>query len=369
MLTAKISNGNKTIHIVLPKEYWDIVGDLRTIDYFSGPSSIMIRNDESAKVKVELSSESDMGNKLIKIFNRNTPLEEVNHVIFKIQNCADEIKEELEQNILYEQYRNTSELLNDIKDMTYNVGQCTETFYFPLSGEIVEHGDYEQSSVGNEFLMRHKWAISERIELEQEDMNEDMKDFFYDDDTAQAKMLSATWGVVEKNDVLYGKVDFRLREPFTDEERKRVKEWVSGQNSDGFGEGFEQHEIETDEGDLYVSMWNSSDNYFIYDEDEMNEHLGNAPTHENTQSRRKPDCELIGQDGNIFNLIGIASRTLKRNNMHDEAKEMSDRVLQSESYEEALGIIGDYVNITGPADEFSSYDDDEDYDSDMEMSL
>ena len=29
----------------------------------------------------------------------------------------------------------------------------------------------------------------------------------------------------------------------------------------------------------------------------------------------RPKCALIGEDGNIFNLMGIASRTLKRNNM------------------------------------------------------
>lgn len=27
--------------------------------------------------------------------------------------------------------------------------------------------------------------------------------------------------------------------------------------------------------------------------------------------RNKPDCPLIGQDGNVFNLIGMASRTPK----------------------------------------------------------
>lgn len=32
-------------------------------------------------------------------------------------------------------------------------------------------------------------------------------------------------------------------------------------------------------------------------------------------AKQKPDCELIGQDGNIFNLMGIASRTLKQNGM------------------------------------------------------
>lgn len=60
----------------------------------------------------------------------------------------------------------------------------------------------------------------------------------------------------------------------------------------------------------------------------------------------KPDCALIGQDGNIFNLVGIAARTLRRNDMADQAKEMSDRVFASGSYGEALCIIGEYVNIT-----------------------
>ncbi len=60
----------------------------------------------------------------------------------------------------------------------------------------------------------------------------------------------------------------------------------------------------------------------------------------------KPDCALIGQDGNIFNLVGIASRTLRRNDMAEQAKEMADRVFASGSYYEALNIIGEYVNIT-----------------------
>ena len=34
----------------------------------------------------------------------------------------------------------------------------------------------------------------------------------------------------------------------------------------------------------------------------------------------KPKCALIGKDGNIFNLMGIASRTLKRNNMKNNYK-------------------------------------------------
>lgn len=59
----------------------------------------------------------------------------------------------------------------------------------------------------------------------------------------------------------------------------------------------------------------------------------------------KPDCKLIGEDGNVFNLMGIASKTLKRNGMQDKAKEMNDRIFDCESYDEALSIIGEYVNI------------------------
>lgn len=76
-----------------------------------------------------------------------------------------------------------------------------------------------------------------------------------------------------------------------------------------------------------------------------------------SEQKQKPDCELIGQDSNIFCLMGIASRTLRRNDMVDEAKEMCDRIRASGSYDEALCIIGEYVNITGPSDMSEESDD------------
>jgi len=59
----------------------------------------------------------------------------------------------------------------------------------------------------------------------------------------------------------------------------------------------------------------------------------------------KPVCKLVGQDGNIFNLINIVSKVLKNNNLHDQAKEMTDRIFNSSSYNEALRIISEYVEI------------------------
>lgn len=66
--------------------------------------------------------------------------------------------------------------------------------------------------------------------------------------------------------------------------------------------------------------------------------------------KQKPNCPLIGKDGNIFHLVGIAAKTLRRNGMSAEATEMSEKVFGSGSYEEALGIIGEYVNITSVDD-------------------
>ena len=63
--------------------------------------------------------------------------------------------------------------------------------------------------------------------------------------------------------------------------------------------------------------------------------------------KKKPKCKLIGEDGNIFNLIGIASRTLKRNGLKEECEEMIERIEKSHRYSEALMIIEDYVEIVG----------------------
>ena len=61
----------------------------------------------------------------------------------------------------------------------------------------------------------------------------------------------------------------------------------------------------------------------------------------------KPTCKLIGENGNIFNLIGIASRALKENGSPDQAEEMRKRIMGGEasSYDEALRIIMEYVEI------------------------
>lgn len=69
----------------------------------------------------------------------------------------------------------------------------------------------------------------------------------------------------------------------------------------------------------------------------------------------KPKVKLIGQNGNIYNVLGIASRALKEAGYADEAKEMQTKVFASDSYAEALAIVLQYV------DEADDDDDDEEY--------
>ena len=47
--------------------------------------------------------------------------------------------------------------------------------------------------------------------------------------------------------------------------------------------------------------------------------------------------------GNVFSILGDASRLLKQNGQPEAAKEMFDRVTSSQSYEQALAIISEYV--------------------------
>lgn len=58
----------------------------------------------------------------------------------------------------------------------------------------------------------------------------------------------------------------------------------------------------------------------------------------------KPQVKLTGQDGNVFNLIGVAANALRKAGQPDQAKEMTDRVFSASSYDEALQIICEYVD-------------------------
>lgn len=60
----------------------------------------------------------------------------------------------------------------------------------------------------------------------------------------------------------------------------------------------------------------------------------------------KPRCKLIGENGNIYNLMSIAMKTLREHNQSEQADELFERITKTaENYDQALVIIMDYVDV------------------------
>ena len=83
------------------------------------------------------------------------------------------------------------------------------------------------------------------------------------------KLLLADWSFETLEGELYGRVDVRLTEPMTEKEENAFRDWIREVNADGIGRSFERQPVSTDMGALHISLWTDSDNYFIYDAEEM----------------------------------------------------------------------------------------------------
>lgn len=91
----------------------------------------------------------------------------------------------------------------------------------------------------------------------------------YLDDELSRKVCSINPSVEEWNGELWGVTEVQTHGTLSPSELAELTEWLSGQFSDGWGEGLEQREIKVDDGELYVSFWDSSDRFFIKPEDEL----------------------------------------------------------------------------------------------------
>ncbi len=59
----------------------------------------------------------------------------------------------------------------------------------------------------------------------------------------------------------------------------------------------------------------------------------------------KPVVKLIGQDGNVFNLIGLTIRALKKAGQSEQSKEFSAKAFGCASYGEVLNLIQEYADV------------------------
>lgn len=219
-------------------------------------------------------------------------------------------------------------------------------FYSPLTADFFPnepdyedefYDEYEGCPLDGHDLLQYADAVDEAVKKDIADFNGNLMQYYREDDSVRRKVVRAVPNVDEVNGELVGSLWVDTDAPLTAEEQAVFCAYISGQYSDGWGEGFEQREIDVGDGKLYVHFWQDHDFELKRDVPDMTEFnkLLNRP--------KKPKMQLIGQDGNIFAIMGRASRLLKNAGQSDKVKEMCDRVTASQSYSEALSIVSEYV--------------------------
>lgn len=59
----------------------------------------------------------------------------------------------------------------------------------------------------------------------------------------------------------------------------------------------------------------------------------------------KPVCRLVGEDGNVFAIIGRVQRALKNAGQPERASEFVKRAFRAKSYDQVLGLCSEYVEV------------------------
>jgi len=147
-----------------------------------------------------------------------------------------------------------------------------ETFYLysPLTGELFEDGQ----SIGKIYradLVQYTDAILDAIVHENclDGHIRGLMQYFDESRAVAEKVMSAIPTVKIVEGELLGVLECKISQTLDESEIEILKEFWTGQMSDGWGEGFEQQAIEIDEGELYVSLWNTENFWSVMTEEEL----------------------------------------------------------------------------------------------------
>ena len=152
----------------------------------------------------------------------------------------------------------------------------TLKLYMPLTVtqyEQDEWGNWDEylSELDEDTALAYQDQILAAILRERmpEETERGLMKYYHKNDSVNEKVQSLFFTVAQIGDKLMGVAECRVQGDLSNVEIAQLKEYVTGQASDGFGEGFEQRPIKVSDGEIYVSLWNSDKNWSIMTQEEL----------------------------------------------------------------------------------------------------
>ena len=134
--------------------------------------------------------------------------------------------------------------------------------YSPLTGELYQAGEYEYDDSADEYngeeLLLYAKEIDKAVKAYTDNGTEDLMKYFYESDYVKQHVRSLVPSVEVWNRRLWGCTTVRADDDLSEPGWDKLMDYLAGQYSDGWGEGFEQQEIRMGgKSELYVHLWNS----------------------------------------------------------------------------------------------------------------
>jgi hypothetical protein len=107
-----------------------------------------------------------------------------------------------------------------------------------------------------------------------EEAERGLMEYYDKPDLVNEKIRSLTIDMAIHDGRLWAEASIALTEPLTPDELNTLREYIEGQYSDGWGEGFEQQDIKIEDGVLHVHLWKSGDEFYIDTQEQFAERLG-----------------------------------------------------------------------------------------------
>ena len=241
--------------------------------------------------------------------------------------------------------------------------------YMPMSANVYseesecnrwdgEFGPEEYELFGKELSLYAEQIIDALSEFQMpEEEERGIMHWYHEEDSVNQKVQSVVFTAEIRDNALWGIADCCLNSRLNTAELTALKDYISGQASDGWGESFEQHPLDTDLGEMYVHLWSYGKDWFIKSEAELFPNLLAEGLPETCFSTLRSSGELIiikrGESGYYLSDWNTPDR--ERNK---EIAEMSNQSLGVTPAQKAAMECGSMFGWSVPGADPRAYEED-----------